>query len=196
MVKDAFVDPQLTRQQLLSSANSINIGRLLPQMAYYAHASLELFRRDGRPPNFIVPAGNLGNVAACLWARKVGLPIGEVILATNANLTVTSFLRTGDWQPRPSVATLASAMDVGNPSNMERLRWLFPELGQLREQFSAMAVSDDEVRRRSVVTIGITARHGARTRPPPPTSTGSFPPRDRRNGGSWWLRRTLQNSMT
>jgi threonine synthase len=146
MVKEAFVDPQLTRELVLSSANSINVGRLLPQMAYYAHASLELLRRDGRPPNFIVPSGNLGNVAACLWARKVGLPIGDVILATNANLTVTDFMRTGDWQPRPSVATLASAMDVGNPSNMERLRWLFPEPRQLREQFSAVAVSDDEIR--------------------------------------------------
>jgi threonine synthase len=146
MVKEAFVDPQLTRELLLSSANSINVGRLLPQMAYYAQASLQLFHRDGRRPNFIVPSGNLGNVAACLWARKVGLPVGEVILATNANLAVTDFLRTGNWQPRPSVATLASAMDVGNPSNMERLRWLFPESGQLREQFSAIAVSDDEIR--------------------------------------------------
>jgi threonine synthase len=146
MVKEAFVDPRLTREQLLSSANSINVGRLLPQMAYYACSSLELYRRDGRAPNYIIPSGNLGNVAACLWARHAGLPIGDVILATNANLTVTEFLRTGEWQPRPSVATLASAMDVGNPSNMERLRWLFPETGQLGQQFSAVSVSDDEIR--------------------------------------------------
>ena len=146
MVKEAFVDPRLTRDLLLSSANSINVGRLLPQMAYYARASLELWRRDGRAPNFIVPSGNLGNVAACLWARKVGLPIGQVVLATNSNLTVTDYLRSGEWRPRPSVATLASAMDVGNPSNMERLRWLFPDVGQIREQFSAMAVSDDAIR--------------------------------------------------
>lgn len=146
MVKEAFVDRDLGERVLLSSANSINVGRLLPQMVYYAKASLELWRRDGRAPNFIVPSGNLGNVAACLWAREAGLPIGEIVLATNANLTVTDFLRTGDWQPRASVATLASAMDVGNPSNMERLRWLFPRLDSLRGQISAQAVSDDEIR--------------------------------------------------
>ena len=146
MVKEAFVDPVLGRDLLLSSANSINVGRLLPQMAYYAQSSLELYRREGRAPNYIVPSGNLGNVAACLWARKVGLPIGEVMLATNANLTVPDYLRTGEWQPRPSLATLASAMDVGNPSNMERLRWLFPDLHDLRGAFSAYSVSDDEIR--------------------------------------------------
>jgi threonine synthase len=85
-------------------------------------------------------------VAACLWAREAGLPIGEIVLATNANPTVTDFLRTGDWQPRPSIATLASAMDVGNPSNMERLRWLFAGVDQLRSKISAVSVSDDQIR--------------------------------------------------
>jgi threonine synthase len=146
MVKEAFVDPVLGKELLLSSANSINVGRLLPQMAYYAQSSLELYRRDGRAPNYIVPSGNLGNVAACLWARKVGLPIGEVMLATNANTTVPDYLQTGQWQPRPSVPTLASAMDVGNPSNMERLRWLFGDVEHLRGAFSAHPVSDDAIR--------------------------------------------------
>jgi threonine synthase len=146
MVKEAFVDAGLAREVLLSSANSINVGRLLPQMAYYARSSLELWRRDGHKPNYVVPSGNLGNVAACLWARQAGLPIGEVILATNANLTVADFLRTGEWQPRPSLATLASAMDVGNPSNMERLRWLYGEADALRGQFSVQAVDDDAIR--------------------------------------------------
>ena len=81
MVKQAFVDPALARALLLSSANSINVGRLLPQMVYYAHASLELARRDGRAPNFIIPTGNLGNALACIWARECGLPIGEIVLA-------------------------------------------------------------------------------------------------------------------
>lgn len=146
MVKEAFVDAELAEAVLLSSANSINVGRLLPQMVYYARTSLELWRRDGRAPNFIVPTGNIGNVAACLWAREIGLPVGEVVLATNANVTVPDFLRTGDWQPRASVATLASAMDVGNPSNMERLRWLFDDLGTLRAKFSAQSVDDDAIR--------------------------------------------------
>ena len=146
MVKEAFVDPALARSLLLSSANSINVGRLLPQMVYYARASLELARRDGQPPNFVIPTGNLGNALACVWARECGLPIGEIVLASNANLTVPDFLRSGAWQPRPSVATLASAMDVGNPSNMERLRWLFPGIEQLRGRLSAVPVSDDEIR--------------------------------------------------
>jgi len=146
MVKEAFVDADLARSVLLSSANSINVGRLLPQMVYYARTSLELWRRDGRAPNYIVPTGNLGNVAACLWAREVGLPVGEIVLATNANVAVPDFLRTGDWQPRPSVATLASAMDVGNPSNMERLRWLFGDVATLRSKFSASSVDDDQIR--------------------------------------------------
>jgi threonine synthase len=146
MVKEAFVDPDLGRELLLSSANSINVGRLLPQMVYYAQSSLELHRRDGRRANYLIPSGNLGNVAACLWAREIGLPIGEVRLAVNANTTVPDFLRTGDWQPRPSLATLASAMDVGNPSNMERLRWLFPGLDTLRGAVSAESVDDDAIR--------------------------------------------------
>jgi len=146
MVKDAFVDPALGRSLRLSSANSINVGRLLPQMVYYAKASLELARRDGAAPNFIVPTGNLGNALACVWAREAGLPIGEIVLASNANLAVPEFLASGEWQPRPSIATLASAMDVGNPSNMERLRWLFPDHLRLRGKVEAQSVSDDEIR--------------------------------------------------
>ena len=146
MVKEAFVDPALSRALLLSSANSINVGRLLPQMVYYAKASLELWRADGRAPNFVIPTGNLGNALACVWAREIGLPIGDIVLASNENVTVPDFLRTGEWRPRPSVATLASAMDVGNPSNMERLRWLFPELATLQGRITAQSVSDDEIR--------------------------------------------------
>jgi threonine synthase len=146
MVKQAFVDPALARDLLLSSANSINVGRLLPQMVYYARSSLELWKADGRAPNYVIPTGNLGNALACVWAREIGLPIGDIVLASNSNLTVPEYLRTGEWQPRPSLATLASAMDVGNPSNMERLRWLFPDLGQLRGRVTAQSVSDDEIR--------------------------------------------------
>ncbi len=159
MVKEAFVDPALATSMQLSSANSINVGRLLPQMAYYAMSSLELYRRDGCKPNYIVPSGNLGNVAACLWAREAGLPIGEILLATNANRTVPDYLDTGEWRPRPSVATLASAMDVGNPSNMERLRWLLGAGEGLRAAISARSVTDDEIRgtiRRDFTELGQT----------------------------------------
>ncbi len=146
MVKEAFVDPALTSGMQLSSANSINAGRLLPQMVYYASASLELLRRDGKPANFIIPSGNLGNAVACVWARECGLPIGDIVLVSNANTTVPDYLRTGEWRPRASVATIASAMDVGNPSNMERLRWLCPGWKQLGGMLSAQSVSDDEIR--------------------------------------------------
>lgn len=145
IVKDAFRDPALNAAFALSSANSINAGRLLPQMVYYAYASLLVQQQHGRAANFIVPSGNLGNVTACVWARELGLPIGEIVLATNANRTVTEFLETGVWAPRESVTTLASAMDVGNPSNMERLRGLLGD--DLRSALSAQLVTDDEIRR-------------------------------------------------
>ena len=148
LVKQAFLDPELRQQTELSSANSINLGRLLPQAVYYAATSLAVWRRYGEPASFVVPSGNLGNVAACIWARKVGLPIGEIVLAHNANRTVPDYLDSGVWQPRPSIATLASAMDVGNPSNMERLRALFPEVGDMRAALSAQTVSDEAIRAR------------------------------------------------
>jgi threonine synthase len=144
IVKAALQDPALAAAHRLSSANSINPGRLLPQMAYYAAASLEIWHREGRRANFIVPSGNLGNVTACVWARESGLPIGEIVLATNENRTVTEFLDSGVWRPRASVATLASAMDVGNPSNMERLRGLFPD--GLGAHVTAELVTDDQIR--------------------------------------------------
>ena len=146
MVKEAFADPALAETLQLSSANSINVGRLLPQMVYYAKAGLEQWRRSGRRANFIIPAGNLGNTLACVWARHIGLPIGEIVMATNANQTIVEFLRTGEWEPRPSVATLASAMDVGNPSNMERLRNLHPQFEELQAQLGASSVDDIEIR--------------------------------------------------
>jgi threonine synthase len=146
MVKGAMRDPTLTATHEFSSANSINIGRLLPQTVYYAAASLQIWRAEKRTPGFIVPSGNLGNVAACVLARDLGLPIGEIVLATNANLTVTEYLADGVWRPRPSVATLASAMDVGNPSNMERLRSGAAGVDQLRQRVTAYSVTDDEIR--------------------------------------------------
>lgn len=147
LVKEAFADPSLRQSHELSSANSINVGRLLPQMVYYASSSLEVWRRNGSRANFIIPSGNLGNSMACIWARAMGLPIGEIILATNANRTIPEFLTSGEWQPRESVATLASAMDVGNPSNMERLRALY-DFNEIRRQVSAYSVSDAAIRAR------------------------------------------------
>jgi len=148
LVKQAFVDPSMRSRCELSSANSINLGRLLPQAAYYAAASLECYRSHGEPLSFVMPAGNLGNAVACLWARRSGLPIGEIVLAHNANRTVPDFLERGEWQPRPSIATLASAMDVGDPSNMERLRSLHPHLADIRQAVRAYSIDDDAIRAR------------------------------------------------
>ena len=142
LVKSAFTDPSLNVRHRLSAANSINLGRLLPQVVYHAAASLWHWRAEHRPANFIVPTGNLGNALACIWARAMGMPIGDIILATNANRVLPEFLATGDWQPRPSIQTLASAMDVGNPSNMERLRHLLPDFAELRSSVEACPVSD------------------------------------------------------
>jgi len=148
LVKEAFVDAGLRARFELSSANSINLGRLLPQALYYAATSLAVHRRHGVKPNFIIPSGNLGNSVACVWARRLGLPIGRVVLAVNANRTVPDFLQSGEWRPRPSVPTLASAMDVGSPSNMERLRALFPRIESVREAVRAESVTDPEIQAR------------------------------------------------
>lgn len=146
LVKEAFADGGLRARHRLCSANSINVGRLLPQAAYYAQTSLNHWRTTGRRLSFIVPTGNLGNAFACVWARRVGLPIDRIILATNANATIPDFLATGQWLPRPSVPTLASAMDVGNPSNMERLRELCGDVEALRDEVAAVPVTDAEIR--------------------------------------------------
>jgi threonine synthase len=147
-VKEAFVDFTLRAKHRFSSANSINIGRLLPQMVYYAASSLDVERRTGAKPSFIIPAGNLGNAFAAIWARAAGFPIERIVLAHNANRTVPDFLASGDWRPRASIATLASAMDVGNPSNMERIRAFYPTFDSISEHLSAESVDDATIRRR------------------------------------------------
>jgi threonine synthase len=146
LVKAAFADPALNSAHNLVSANSINVGRLLPQAAYYAKCSLEHYRATGAVSNFIVPTGNLGNGFACVWARRMGMPIGRIVFATNENATIPDFLLSGEYEPRPSKATLASAMDVGDPSNMERLQALCGDVDGIREIVSAQSVSDAVIR--------------------------------------------------
>lgn len=146
LVKAAFADASLSARYRFSSANSINIGRLLPQSTYYADAALRRFRETGGRPGFVIPTGNLGNALAGILAREMGLPLGPIVLATNANLTIPDFFQTLQWVPRPSVQTLASAMDVGDPSNMERLRGLLGEAHVLRERLGVVSVDDSEIR--------------------------------------------------
>ncbi len=146
MVKAAMADTTLSAIHRFSSANSINIGRLLPQSTYYADASLRHFRQYGTKPGFIIPTGNLGNASACILAREMGLPIGPIILASNANRTIADYFESLNWLPRASLQTLASAMDVGDPSNMERLRKILGEADVLREKLGIVSVSDDDIR--------------------------------------------------
>jgi threonine synthase len=146
LVKQAFADASLRAQVPLSSANSISLGRLLPQMSYYAQASVAHERAHGELLNFVVPTGNLGNAVACMLARACGMPIGRIVLATNANLTLHDFFGGHAYAPRPAIATLANAMDVGAPSNFERLCWLYPDAAMLRRQFALDAIGDDAIR--------------------------------------------------
>ncbi len=146
LAKQALADRDLQAVVPLSSANSISLGRLLPQMAYYAASSLAHWRAHGRALDFVVPTGNLGNAMAAILARESGLPIGRIVLATNANRVLPDFFAGAPYTPAASVATLANAMDVGAPSNVERLRWLYPDDDALRAAFTARAVDDDTIR--------------------------------------------------
>ncbi len=129
LVKAAFADPALSARHRLTSANSINLGRLLPQMACLGWAAARLRAETGVKPGLIVPTGNLGHGFAALCARALGLPLGPVRLVTNANPTLTEWAASGTYEPRPALATIANAMDVGAPSNFERLAALGAALG-------------------------------------------------------------------
>jgi threonine synthase len=144
LVKAAFADEALSREHRLTSANSINIGRLLPQLAYSAWAAAQVHAASGVAPGFVIPSGNLGHGFAVLLARAMGLPIGPVVLASNANRTLKDWRETGLFEPRPSIATIANAMDIGNPSNFERLAALPEEARRVRVEL----VTDDEIRAR------------------------------------------------
>lgn len=143
IAKVAFADRVMTESLRLTSANSISLGRLLPQMTYYAHTALRLQAEGKGPVSFVIPTGNLGNAFACLMARSMGLPIDRVVLATNTNRVLADFLLSGHYTPQASIATLANAMDVGAPSNLERLRAMFANAG---EHVTADWVDDETIR--------------------------------------------------
>ena len=146
LVKAAFADADLSARHGLTSANSINVARLLPQTLYYAEAVAQLRRRGiEEPPVIAVPSGNFGNLCAGLLARAMGLPVKAFVAATNANDTVPDYLDTGRYEPRPSVATISNAMDVGAPNNWERIEHLFAgDLEALRRVLRWGAKTDAE----------------------------------------------------
>lgn len=147
MVKEAFMDTGLSMAHNLSSANSINLGRLLPQSVYYVYASQIYYGSFGKRPTIIIPSGNVGNATAAYWAHAMGAPIERIALAVNENRTIVDYLTSGTYEGRASVQTLANAMDVGAPSNMERLFSLFPTIEAMRSALSAWSVSDEAIRK-------------------------------------------------
>ncbi len=147
LVKAAFVDPELKAKLDLSSANSINICRLIPQAIYYMAAAGKALNESAKKeaPIFCVPSGNFGNLTAGLYAMKMGAPIKGFIAATNINKTIPDYLKSGQYAPRDSVATISNAMDVGAPSNFERMTafWNYEEL---RELLIGAFVDDSETK--------------------------------------------------
>ncbi|MCI4670075.1 MAG: threonine synthase [Bacteroidia bacterium] len=147
MVKQAFLDEDLNHRFRLTSANSINIARLIPQSFYYFRAYQQLIKKKGKLV-FCVPSGNFGNLTAGLIAQKMGLPIKKFIAATNKNDVVPRYLESGQFQPRESVATVSNAMDVGNPSNFVRMGDLFGnDWVNMKNQLKAYAFDDEQTLR-------------------------------------------------
>jgi threonine synthase len=146
LVKQAFTRDDWPAEGRLSSANSINVGRLLPQAVFYAVASVRYRERHGTAPGFVIPSGNIGNSVGAFWAREMGFPVRELALASNANRVVPDWFANDRWEPRPAIPTLANAMDVGDPSNMERIFHLFPDGAALRRVARAVSVDDDTIR--------------------------------------------------
>jgi threonine synthase len=145
LVKQAFTDKELNEKFRLTSANSINIARLIPQTFYYFNAYAQLLKQGKNKVVFSVPSGNFGNIGAGLLAWKMGLPVEQFIAATNANDTVPAFLKSGVYQPKPSVATLSNAMDVGNPSNWVRIADMFKDdMDKLKSIITGFSYDDTE----------------------------------------------------
>ncbi len=145
MAKSAFNNPRLAKLPL-SSANSINIGRLIPQAFYYVWAWTRMRRKGDFA--FIVPSGNFGNITAGLYASSWGMPVSRFIAATNINDVVPQYLKTGVFTPRPSVSTLSNAMDVGNPSNFDRLDCFYKHnIDVFRKHVAAWSANDEDTKK-------------------------------------------------
>ena len=147
LVKEAFLDEELKTALNLTSANSINMARLLPQSVYYFYAWAQLSEEEKKNVIFSVPSGNYGNLSAGLIAQRMGLPIKHFLACSNANDTVPLYLWNGKFEPRPSVATISNAMDVGNPSNFVRMLDLFAgSHSRMIELITGYAYTDESTR--------------------------------------------------
>lgn len=144
LAKQAFADADLRKHIMLTSANSINIARLIPQIFYYFRAYGRIQNKPGKPV-FAVPSGNFGNLTSGLIAKRMGLPVGKFVAATNSNDTVPRYLKTGIYEPRRAIQTLSNAMDVGAPSNFARILELYENnLTKLRADLSGSSFSDPQ----------------------------------------------------
>lgn len=146
LAKQILSDEKLNQKFTLTSANSINIARLIPQSFYYFWAFAQL-QKLGKPIIFSVPSGNFGNLTAGLFAKKMGLPVHQFIASTNENDVVPKFLETGNYESKPSKQTISNAMDVGNPSNFERMKSLFDnDVSEFRKEIESYSFSDEETK--------------------------------------------------
>ena len=147
IVKQAFVDKELNENLSLSSANSINIFRLIPQGFYYVRAYGQV-RQQGKPVVFSTPSGNFGNLSAGAMVQQMGLPVAHFVAATNLNHVVPTYIKTGDYSPNASIETISNAMDVGSPSNFVRLAHLYgDDYDRFKTNVSGYFYDDDETRR-------------------------------------------------
>lgn len=146
IVKSMLMNTSLSERFQFMSANSISLGRLLPQICYYAASSIWWWNEKGEKAHYFIPTGNMGNAVAAFWAQAMGFPIEFIHMACNENDALPQYYLTRQWKPKKSVTTLANAMDVGNPSNWYRLHYLYPESEQLFKQSQATRVSNDEIR--------------------------------------------------
>ena len=145
LVKMAFSDRPLREMMQLTSANSINIARLLPQMVYYGYASYLINVFEDESPVIAVPSGNLGNVTAGLMAKRMGFPIKKFVIGTNINRTVPHFFESGIYEPKSSIQTISNAMDVGDPSNFSRIKALYNgDLDAMKKDIAAYSITDLE----------------------------------------------------
>ena len=151
LVKSAFLKREMSEQMNLTSANSINISRLVPQSFYYFDAARNL--PEGAKPTFVVPSGNFGNLTAGLFAAELGLPVEHFVAATNRNDVVPEYLAEGEYRPRPSIATISNAMDVGAPSNFARMESIFGSEWERMSSRIAGFAYDDEVTRATIRRI-------------------------------------------
>ncbi len=147
LVKKALADQDIRASRLLTSANSINLARLLPQITYYVWGAIQWMKgfSENEIPDLVVPSGNFGNLTAALYARKMGARLGRVLAATNVNDVVPDYLTSGVYSPRASVRTLSNAMDVGDPGNFSRIQFLCGnDVSAMRKEIDAARITDDE----------------------------------------------------